>query len=313
AFGGDEDELTQTVSVMGTASYFSPEPSLVVNDTTLEWPGALYERCLLHAMTALNHIALNKWDGASVAARRILKDLNPDFRKKYPDDAFSRYLAGFCLDVEGDPDNASIQYRKASDLVSRVDIDPQTGRMAFSGGEGPPQDRAEHELLCFVLLGRAPKGSVRTSDRFIGDPLYYAEIFDGDTRLGRSYTLTDTRALAAATEKIDAKVKAARAAARIAIKESLAEAAAKESKSDEVGDLVRLVLIGMLEHPDFRRWETLPRWLQVIRVPCPPDLQNCRLVIRNSHGGKVKNTKLVNPITRHDSTFVTFYRDATVF
>ena len=60
----------------------------------------------------------------------------------------------------------------------------------------------------------------------------------------------------------------------------------------------RLILIGILEQPDIRRWETLPRWLQVARIPCPPDIREYDVVVKNAKGRTVRTFHVDGPITR---------------
>ncbi|MCX6998524.1 MAG: hypothetical protein NTV49_15930, partial [Kiritimatiellaeota bacterium] len=62
----DEIDRLQTYSVSKGAG------SLVINDNVQDFSGWPYERTLLHAFTAQNHLALADWDNAAVAARRGL-------------------------------------------------------------------------------------------------------------------------------------------------------------------------------------------------------------------------------------------------
>jgi hypothetical protein len=64
-----------------------------------------------------------------------------------------------------------------------------------------------------------------------------------------------------------------------------------------------------MERPDIRRWETLPRWLQVARVPCPPDLDSFDVVLKTFNGVTIRTIHVEKPITRRRNTFVSFCRD----
>lgn len=280
-----QDFLTAAARIEAFEAYSISEgaTSWIINDTVYTFRGKPYERILLHAFTALNFLALGDWDGAAVESRQILDELQPDVRGDYPDGPYARYLAGFCFEMIGDPSNARLQYRTAAELVEWARIDPDTGRI--TGPERNPEadpdwHAATGELVCFVHMGHAtgqehPDGSPGP---------FYAEIVADGVRLGRSYTLVDTARLAALTDAEEAIRHSAKTAARFALKEGLAQAAAEGAESRAAGDLARLVLFGLLEQPDLRHWDTLPRWLQVARVPCPPDAENLEVVIRYQGG-----------------------------
>ena len=63
-----------------------------------------------------------------------------------------------------------------------------------------------------------------------------------------------------------------------------------------------------LEMPDTRRWETLPLWLQVARVPCPPDLSAFDVVYRGKGGNVVTRQTIERPLARKGDVFVSFCR-----
>jgi hypothetical protein len=307
----DRLEELQTYSVSkGAASW-------VVNDGVQSFRGAPFERTLLHVFTAMNHLALANWDEAGVEARRILKTLQPENRGNYPDDACSRYVAGLGLELNDDPSNAELQYREAAGLSREALVNPATGHLlpwiSPSGSTNVAEiiagDRPwDHELVCFILLGRAPTGREQWDHAWAPPPPVHAVICHEGRPLGRSYTLTDTAQLAFTTDQIEALRKAAKTAGRIALKEVIAQSV--ESKNDDgLGDLVRFVLIGLLEQPDLRRWETLPRWLQVARVPCPRDLDRYEIRLVSSAGHTVRTVEVGAPITRRRNLTVSFWRD----
>ena len=72
---------------------------------------------------------------------------------------------------------------------------------------------------------------------------------------------------------------------------------------------MRLILVGILEQPDLRRWETLPRWLQVARVPCPADLTSFDVVFKNHQGVTTRTVSVTEPLARRRNTFVSYCRD----
>jgi hypothetical protein len=302
---------------MTTISVTEDTASLVINDSVQDFRGAPYERTLLHAFTAKNHLAQANWENAAVEARRIINTLTPEAKGDYPDDAYSRYMAGFCLEMIGDPSNAGLQYRKADETSRTAKIDDRTGRLALKSvdtsvtnataytAEAIDNSPWPNELVCFILAGRSPHGD--TVYKPYADTETYAEIVCDGKVLGRSYVLSDTVDLAFTTEQKEAVRKMLKTAARVAAKEAISYQV--EQNDALLGALVRLILIGILEQPDIRRWETLPRWLEVARVPCPPDLKEFDVIFKNASGVEVRRVHVVNPIARRGRTYVSFCRD----
>ncbi len=334
--GSSEDWITaydETVRLR-TYSVSKGAASFVVNDNVQPYQGVPFERTMLHDFTALNHLALGDWDNAAVESRRIITSLNEEFRGDYPDDAFSRYVAGFGLEMIHDDSNAAIQYRHAGALAPRLVIDENTGRIAprtdytnaavtgvtatviaplppgtpAEPNPWPETNRWPAQLVCFVLLGRSPSGASLSGGYRPYAFSEYAELYAGGQYLGRSYTLADVADLAFDTEAKEAVRKALKAAARVAVKEGIAVAVDASTDNQGWGDLVRLILMS-LEEPDIRRWETMPRWLQVARVPCPRDLKEFEARIRNEYGGTRQTLVITAPLTRRGNTFFSFFRD----
>ncbi len=285
--------------------------SMVVNDKVQDFRGAPYERTMIHVFAAQSHLAMGNWENAAVEARRIINSLTPEAKGDYPDDAFSRYMAGFCLEMMDDFSNAALQYRKASELGASATIDEKTGRLgpASSDDEKTKIDQQtwDNELVCFVSMGRSASGDTQSLDVWKSASPHYAEIKYEGKVLGRSYTLTDTIDLAFTTEQKEAAKKFVKSAARVAVKETIAYQI--EGNNEALGELVRFVLIGLLEAPDLRRWETLPRWLQVARVPCPPDLKEFDIVYKTSSGVTTRTVHVTQPIQRRRNTRVAICRD----
>ena len=286
--------------------------SMMVNDTVQSFVGVPFERAMLHNLTALNHFAMGNWMNGAVEARRLIQIQDKDVRGDYPDDAFSRYMAGFGLYMVNDFSNASMQYDLAAPLAPGVMIDSKNGDLApaVPTGPHPPQPtNYTDRLTCFLLLGRSPSGQALLNG--LGAPPTkppYVELYHDKEYLGRSHTLTDITQLAYTTAQKEALRKAAKTAARIAAKEGVAQVF-DHNDLEPVGDLVRIVLIGLLEQPDTRRWETLPAWLAVATVPCPSDLDHYTVVVKTASGLVLQQYTVTTPITHRGKDWVSFYRD----
>ena len=280
--------------------------SLLVNDNTVSFRGTPFERTLIHTLLANNYLMLGKWEDAGVEARNIIEHLQN--LEGYPDDAYSRYIAGFCLDLLGDPSNAALQYKNAAGLLQEAVIDSRTGTLGPTNAApiNPATRRnGVPELVCFVMVGRSPTGYQARSGMVYGGNAPFAEFYNGSEYMGRSYSLGNVAALVAATKQKQAALQAAKEVARLAVKETIAYQVKK--KNDAMGNLVEMILLAM-DAPDDRRWETLPMWLQVARFPCPDNLQSFRVVFKNPNGALLREKLVTEPIVRHGRTTVSFCR-----
>ena len=101
----------------------------------------------------------------------------------------------------------------------------------------------------------------------------------------------------------------AKTVGRVVLKEAIATSVEVGTGEEVYGDLVRLLLIGLLEQPDNRFWKTLPRHLQVARVPCPPDLDEYTVKFRDSRGHLIRSKTVQAPLQKYRKTYVSFCRD----
>lgn len=309
----DWREAGERMRLLETYSLTHGAASLVTNDRMLEFQGAPYERTLLYAFLAKDYLAQFNWDYAAICARNIIMQL--EHLNGFPDVAYGRYLAGFCLELIDDDGNAAIQYRAAAKLPHNFVLDEDTGRMQVkvdtnrTGGaasllEPPmPTPALPAELVCFIGIGRVPPGE--SNLRYFGEAPY-AEIYCGDKLLGRSFPFSSTAALLAATERRMAAIQMAKDLTRIAVKESIAQSI--EHQNECLGLLARILLYAT-EMPDTRRWETLPLWLEVARVPCPAKLEEVTIVFTTGGGHKFMKKTIQSPLVHRGNIWVAFCRD----
>jgi len=284
-----EKELeTQSITKAGA--------SMVVNDSTLAFRGYPFERTYLHVYLAKNYLAMGMWGDAGVEARSIA--LQMEKLDGFPDDAFSHYLAGFCLELCGDDSNAAMQYRQVAKLAPECGIDASTGRFYPPNA---PTNRPillvsnSTELVCFIDI-----------DGQSGLLPYSADIYANGKLLGTSRTLASLYQLQTASSERMATRRAAKSFSRVLVKGALTVAA--WSRDENLGLLTGLLLFA-LEDNDLRRWETLPSKLAVARVPCPPDLKQFDVELRSYSGQSVSRITVTAPISRKDRIFVSLCRD----
>jgi len=306
-YAGSAEDWLRCIDTARRLDYFSlsrEAASLVTNDRALGFRGTPYERTLLRAFNAQNYLALALWDDAAVEARNIIARL--ENLGEFPDDAFSRYMAGFCLEMQDDSEGAALQYRLANELLDGIAIDPGTGRIGPADAAGPPAAPSPGaELVCFIAIdrysslpGTPPVGACPSGT--------YAELYAGETRLGRSYPFADLGYLYGKTQERLAALKLLKQSSRIALKELAAQAL--EQQNELLGELLRLALFST-EVPDNRRWETLPTWLHVARVPCPPNLAGYTVEFKSREGQAMRRKDIAAPLTHRRNVFVSFCRN----
>ena len=295
----DELERLRAYSVSQGAA------SMLINDNVQDFTGFPFEQSLLHAFTAKNHLALGHWDDAAVESRRLIELLKPDRLGKYPEDAYTRYLAGLGFELIDDWSNAQLQYKKAA-TVCKTAMIGESGSFAPLGKDPSKLKGDGWQLICLVSAGRVPRRRASRQNYIQNAQPVYAEIYADGKKVGRSYILTDTAQLAFTSEQIDAAREAAKTVARVALKDSIADNI--EEQDAFLGALAHLILIGLLEQPDRRRWETLPRWLGVARLDLPAKPHKIEAVFRTD-AYQISRVTVSAPIMTRRKKIVTFVRD----
>jgi tetratricopeptide (TPR) repeat protein len=302
-------DAAERIAELETYSLSRGAGSLVLNDKIQFYRGVPFEWSLLHALTALNHFQLGRWDEAGVEARRVVEVLERSEQYGFPPDAFSAYVAGVALELADDPSNAALLYRRAATSAPPGIVVSEQGWIApappgHTGGaaQAPkPAPVPDHggQLICFALLGQRTPPYAMTS---------YVEIrVDGRT-LGRSYMLGDTHQLAVATDQRLAALRAAKTATRLVIKEVIVQSVEHNTDSPALAALLRWVLWS-LEKPDTRAWETLPRFLHAARVPCPASRNRIEVVFHSAGGGVARTVEVERPPPRRGPIWVLVVND----
>jgi len=307
----DWQEAARLIEALDYLSVSRSSSSLVINDRVQAFRGAPFERTLLRTFTAKSYLALGLWEDAAVEARNVVASLQN--LNGFPDDAYSRYVAAFCFEMIGAYDDAALEYRAAASLVPYLRISDRTGAIAPAVTNPPdssfasvwPAPTNAAELVCFVLIGCASGDNEACACANHWGPDPFAEIYAENRYLGRSYCLANTLALRTATEARLTAIKAAKTAARVLLKDAIARQVSKEDQL--LGSLAWLLLFS-LETPDTRRWETLPQFLQVARVPCPADLKGYTIVFRGAGGQAIEQRVVTSPLTRHGRTIFSLCR-----
>jgi len=295
---------------MDTLSISRGAGSMVASDNLLNFYGYPFERTYLHVMDALSYLATGDFQGAGVEARRIIKSQTNEERGEFPEDAFSHYLAGLCLELVDDPANSRVQYRKASKICENLDISDY-GMIVREGtidpekkkSQPPPPLKDQTYMVCIVLLDRIGDYSQSYPSRTAIPPV--VEFSHDGKVLGKAVTMTDLGYLAIKSESLLAVKKAAKTGARIAAKMVVVD---DVSEHNGLMGFLLYMLLFSLEQPDYRHWETLPKHINVARFPCPPDLKTLDITVTNRQGTTKRQVAITKPIQHKGLLLVTFER-----
>ncbi len=223
--------------------------------------------------------------------------------------AFATYLSAILYEAMGDVDNSYIFYKRAyamepgfpylaEDLIrtSRGNREEHEQWKRQLGREDATVDwKTMGEVVVIFQAGRAPV-KVPAPDfpyvpasRCIPSGTQFGQIYVNGQPHDRTYTLDNIEAQAVITlQEQDAAVRVKRIAALI-LKHGVAEAVGHENQT---AGLLLHIFAEVSEQPDLRCWETLPRDLQIARVPLAPGTYNLAVEVVGP-GGQLRCDNIV--------------------
>jgi hypothetical protein len=101
--------------------------SFLSNDLSLKYTGEDFEQIMVNILNALNYMYAGDFSSARVEVKKVNNKLNL-FTDKYgdkaiyTDDAFARYLSAFCYEVNGDVNDAYIDYKKSYEQYQKYSV-----------------------------------------------------------------------------------------------------------------------------------------------------------------------------------------------
>lgn len=268
--------------------------SMFINDKTIPYDGEGFEAALLHGFLAWDFLRMGDLDGAMVEVQRgydIERFEEERYGTTYGMNRFARFVAALAQEFDGRPDEAEIDLvRLEEDAGTHPAVQYSLERVR--GGARPAtlvvvfeRDRmAEKVERSMVFYTRRSMGqlAVPSFDESHGDPGALRVLLSGSDA-GTTSTLEDVEEVARKNLEDRIAWITAKAMARAAIKTVIVDQAA-EAVANEHGDWAGL-LVGLLgsavniasESADLRSWLTLPREIQVLRIPVEPGLHPLRL------------------------------------
>lgn len=126
------DKAENAAQELWTESVRDIGETFLATDNSAPYQGEDFEKVALNIMSALNYVAMGKYEAAQVEARQVTNqlelfaqtyaDVNEDAVTNYRDDAFARWLSGKMRSLEGSYEahnEAWIEYKKALKLYER--------------------------------------------------------------------------------------------------------------------------------------------------------------------------------------------------
>ncbi len=268
--------------------------AFLANDWAKRYLGEYSERLWIHSYLMMNFLSQGKYDSAAVEARRALERISKH-GGVLENDKFSRSLIALSFEAAGQFNDAYIEYRKLADqmpddpsldsllyrLAQRIgfaeDARLYKKRLQTAGEFEKLNNNAQvGEAIVFVSSGVIPRkfsSSLYTDyEERIAFPQYFVKytspptiqaLIDGKgcdcSAVGSDLGMLVSESLSERAAKL-----AAKSFARRFLKEAVSEAI--EEKDELAGELIR-VFFYALEQADTRSWQSLPRYMSVVRVP----------------------------------------------
>ncbi len=297
-------------------NYFSitrQTASLLTTDYTLKYRGEDYEKILINTYLAINYLMLGDYENARVECRRINEKIikyNSNGKRNYKLNPFSIYLSGIIYEINGEPNDAYIDYKKVYDLspnfplvkkdlfrlssLLNFDNDYRKWRKRFSLKDLKKDDPSNGELIVILQCGFSPQKHQEM--RVIAVPAYhprpsiisYAKVYINDKYYERTYILEDIERTA--IDQLKAKIARiiAKQTAVSAGKYAIANTVGKETNQPIVRDILLLFFYATNE-ADLRSWLTLPQNIQISRISLPEGNYQVMLKFYDNHHRFVKD------------------------
>ncbi|HUR29021.1 MAG TPA: hypothetical protein VM509_12600 [Planctomycetota bacterium] len=282
--------------------------SWAVNESVTSYQGEGFERVMLHACMGLAYLGLGKLDDAGVEARRANKLLEGEealYEKQYKAGGLGHFLSALMYELQGQPDNAFIDYQRmlekevgvqiagraalrlARQLGYREDAEKLSER--FGADSARPDGAASIVVIAGVGAGPfkeaitldipTPQGILQWSVPRLAARMQIIQALElsleGSSARVRTDVIEDV--FEVTRENLDDRIAwlATKSAVRSVLKLGLTHSLGKDHGL--IGALAGTVYTLATEHADLRAWQTLPNTWQAARVFVAPGEHTLRL------------------------------------
>ena len=317
-YEASNDAFEQAKDVIEELDAISPREqvaAVTINDAMRSYLPPTFERALIHCFKAMNYLELRQYDSARVEILQLDEFLKQrdDFRLP-----FARYLSGLVFELNQEPDNALIAYRKAyeayrdggravprllqqdllrlTDYLGRADEHRQFDEeFALAHWSTQQSFRARAHVVAILFNGLIPRkhsheilaqSAVDGQMHRISTPFYerrqsrvYSAMLSSDFAADDSELFADLERHARAALEDAMPGIIARTVARVAIKNRAVDEASDEQP---LLGLALNVFAVLSEQADTRGWYTLPQEILVTRLELEPGRHDLELILDGS-------------------------------
>ncbi len=306
--------------------------SLLATDYILNYKGEDFEKVLINTYLAIDYLMLGDLENALVEAKRVNQKLQKYSRAcncDYELNPFSIYLSGIMYEINGQPDEAYIDYKKVYQLLPEfpllamdlqrtsgkagIDSPGQNWRASFGKGAYANLPAGKYgELIVFFECGFSPEKHQET--RMVAIPVYhkrrnrisYAEVYVDGKYYDRTYILDDIEATAIRQLKEKMLRILAKQGIISAGKVAIAHQIGRETKIP-IAENLALMFFYATNKADTRSWLSLPQNIQLARIPLKPGVHNITLKLYDHHNSLVKSINFDKiKIEKRGKHFITY-------
>lgn len=294
--------------------------TIITNDRIVPYKGEEFETVMISTYLAINFALQGELESALVEARKVnrkLRKLKEEANRKYKFNAFAQYLSGLLYEMQGNWNNAYIDYKRtyaikpdftpirhdllmgASYTGNQKDLRRYENELGVTAADVAASRRLKRTHGSIVLLyenGLSPRK--RASEQWHEIPVY-KKTYNRNrsaTLMVRSGLATEALDTSAETElmydvegaaisNLEQKYAAivAKRVAGVAAREVIGHQVGKATKSEGLGAIVKIAMAAASQ-ADTRGWYSLPQNLQIARIYVKPGRYSVKLQI-NSHEG----------------------------
>ncbi len=314
------DSAQNQMEELYTKSVSRHASRVIVDDTTVDYPGMPYERALSYVFRSLNYIYSGDWGEALVDIRRanqFLEEFGAHRRhQKYKDDAFVEYLGSLLYEDFGEGDDARISLEAAARAYERYKA---TYGVVFPDFKLDPQKTSTYGEVVFLHYNGI--GPHKVKEKLSADRQTLNSAFDGDEvdeRLamvlenmqpGDRVTVAYPKCLTKAPRITSSEINADGASVQTLQVENINAIAEGELENDMPSIIKRGlkryklkswvaflssgsrnrggVDLSANELADTRGWNTLPGEIRMARIQLPPGKHRIIAVFRDASGKAV--------------------------
>ncbi len=329
------DKLSEKLDMISVSRQIA---SLAATDYVLKYKGEDFEKILINTYLAMDYLMLGDLEGAMVEVRRInqkLKRYSKLCKCDYKLNPFSIYLSGLIFEMNGQSEDAYIDYEKVARIMQQFPLikndlrriagragrkqennDPANDlkwRNLFGRAKPQAADKSYGELIVFFESGRSPQKHQET--RVIAIPVYhrrksltaFAEVYVDGRYYDRTYVLNDIEKTAIRELKEKNMRMLAKQSVVTAGKIALAHQIGKETKNPIAGHLA-LMFFHATNKADTRSWLSLPKNIQLSRISLPAGNHNVTLKLYSRYNNLVNTIKFGNIEIRQKGKHFISYR-----